>query len=45
MPYRLVKGEFHLFYQADRHVGSQPDGDSIWFRPNRSVVLAVPSHW
>jgi hypothetical protein len=33
MPYFLIKGEFHLFYQGKRHVGSQPDGDSVWFKP------------
>lgn len=33
MPYRLVKGKFHLSYQGERHVGSQPDGDTVWFKP------------
>ncbi len=39
MAYRLVKGEFHLFYQGQRKVGSQPDGDSVWFKPSRTALL------
>lgn len=41
MPYRLIKGSFHLFYSGadDRHVGAQPDGDSAWFRPNHPQHL------
>jgi hypothetical protein len=35
MGYNLVKGEFSLFYNINRHVGSRPDGDSIWFKPNK----------
>lgn len=34
MPYRLVKGQFHLYYEGKRHVGAQPDGDSAWFKPD-----------
>ena len=30
MAYRLIKGEFHLFYQGKREVEGQPDGDSLW---------------
>jgi endonuclease YncB( thermonuclease family) len=40
MPYRLIKGEFALHYQGQRHVGSKPDGDSVWFRPNRPQLLS-----
>jgi endonuclease YncB( thermonuclease family) len=39
MPYRLIKGKFHLFYESTRHVGSQPDGDSLWFKPNNPNLL------
>lgn len=40
MPYKLVKGHFHLFYQSPhRHVGSRPDGDSMWFKPNNQDHL------
>lgn len=39
MAYRLVKGEFHLFYEKEKRVGSQPDGDSVWFRPNKAKYL------
>jgi hypothetical protein len=41
MPYKLIKGEFFLFYESklNRHVGSQPDGDSVWFKPNQPKLL------
>lgn len=35
-----MKGEFHLFYQGQRHVGSRPDRDSMWFQPNDATHLA-----
>lgn len=38
--YRLVKGEFHLFYTKTRRIGSQPDGDSVWFRPLDKNLLS-----
>ncbi len=38
--YRRVKGEFVLFYRGKRHVGAQPDGDSVWFRPRNPAHLA-----
>ncbi|MCK5291243.1 MAG: hypothetical protein KAR39_04395 [Thermoplasmata archaeon] len=40
MPYTLVKGEFHLYYKISRHVGSRPDGDSLWFKPNDPAKLS-----
>jgi hypothetical protein len=39
MPYRLIKGSFHLFYHGTRAVGSQPDGDSVWFKPKDQAAL------
>lgn len=39
MPYRLIKGTFELHYQGQRHVGSRPDGDSVWFRPDQPQLL------
>ena len=39
MGYRLIKGSFHLFYIGERLVGSRPDGDSIWFKPDRPNLL------
>jgi len=39
MPYRIVKGEFHLFYKKQKLVGSQPDGDSVWFKPDDRALL------
>lgn len=40
MTYRLVKGKFYLYYNITRHVGSRPDGDSVWFRPDDSTLLS-----
>jgi hypothetical protein len=34
MVFRLVEGEVALGYQGQRRVGSQPDGDSVWFKPD-----------
>lgn len=40
MSYRIVKGNFLLYYQGTtRQVGSQPDGDSIWFEPDDPNLL------
>jgi len=39
MSYRLVQGEFALTYHAARRVGSRPDGDSVWFRPDNPQRL------
>jgi len=39
MPYRLIEGEIRLFYRSTRHVGSRPDGDSIWFLPDNPRLL------
>ena len=40
MSYRLIKGRFGLFYQGARHVGSKPDGDSVWFEPDQPALLS-----
>jgi endonuclease YncB( thermonuclease family) len=39
MGYRLVKGTFQLYYQGNRHVGARPDGDSVWFKPDKPALL------
>jgi hypothetical protein len=39
MSYRLIKGTFALYYQGQRHVGSRPDGDSAWFKPDQTQLL------
>ncbi len=39
MSYTLIKGTFALSYQGQRHVGSRPDGDSVWFKPDRPQLL------
>ena len=40
MTYRLVEGEVRLVYQGHRRVGSQPDGDSVWFKPDNPNLLS-----
>lgn len=40
MSYRLIKGTFALHYQGQRHVGSRPDGDSMWFKPDHPELLS-----
>jgi endonuclease YncB( thermonuclease family) len=40
MTYRLVRGTIQLLYQGQRKVGSRPDGDSVWFKPDRPALLA-----
>lgn len=40
MGYRLIKGTFKLHYQGQRHVGSRPDGDSVWFEPDQPDLLS-----
>lgn len=40
MSYKLVEGEVRLFYQSTRLVGSRPDGDSVWFRPDNPDLLS-----
>jgi len=45
MPYRLIKGEFHIFYPDLPRQGPEPDGDTLKFLPdNPSLVenLHVP---
>ncbi|MHC4394503.1 MAG: hypothetical protein ACYS1A_02495 [Planctomycetota bacterium] len=39
MSYKIIKGSFGLCYQGKRHVGSRPDGDSMWFKPDRPELL------
>jgi len=39
MPYRLVTGRFRLSYQGARFVGSKPDGESVWFKPDLPSLL------
>jgi endonuclease YncB( thermonuclease family) len=40
MSYRLIKGTFALYYQGQRHVGSRPDADSMWFKPDNPSLLS-----
>ncbi|MHC4476939.1 MAG: hypothetical protein ACYTEL_14935 [Planctomycetota bacterium] len=40
MSYRLIKGIFALrYYRNNRYWGSRPDGDSVWFKPDRPQLL------
>jgi len=40
MAYKLVEGEVRLLYQGRRRVGSRPDGDSVWFKPDNPNLLS-----
>jgi hypothetical protein len=44
MPYKLVEGEVRLFYRSTRLVGSRPDGDSAWFKPDNQNLLSDIGH-
>jgi endonuclease YncB( thermonuclease family) len=44
MPYKLVEGEVKLFYRSTRMVGSRPDGDSAWFKPDNPKLLSDIGH-
>ena len=44
MPYKLVEGEVRLFYRSTRLVGSRPDGDSAWFKPDNPNLLSDIGH-
>jgi len=39
MGYKVVKGGYYLFYHGQRRVGSKPDGDSVWFKPDDPAGL------
>jgi len=39
--YQLIKGAFCLYYDTGkRRQGSQPDGDSVWFKPDSKASFA-----
>ncbi len=40
MTYKLVEGEVRLYYHSTRLVGSRPDGDSVWFKPDNPKLLS-----
>jgi endonuclease YncB( thermonuclease family) len=39
-PYRVITGQFHLYYTtpAGKHQGFEPDGDTIRFKPDRGIT-------
>lgn len=39
MAYKLIEGEVRLVYKVTRRVGSRPDGDSVWFKPDNPALL------
>src|SRR5262245_25385759 len=39
MPYKLIKGEFHIFNPANPRQGPEPDGDTIKFRPDNPPLI------
>jgi endonuclease YncB( thermonuclease family) len=43
MPYKLIKGTFHIFYPQDPNNGPEPDGDTIKFKPDdKHLVELLP---
>jgi len=42
MPYKLIKGEFHIHYPDIPKNGPEPDGDTLKFKPdNPALVLSL----
>ena len=40
MAFKLVKGEIALLRQGvNRRVGSEPEGDGVWFKPDKPKRL------
>lgn len=39
MPYKLIKGEFHIWYPDDPRRGPEPDGDTITFKPDNPALV------
>ncbi len=43
MPYKLIKGNFHIFYPANPRSGPEPDGDTVKFAPDdKHLVELLP---
>ena len=40
MPYKLIKGEFHIHYPHLPRNGPQPDGDTLKFLPDNPLLVA-----
>lgn len=44
MPYRLIKGSFHIHYPDTPRNGPEPDGDTLKFQPDsRQLVESLPT--
>ncbi len=41
MAYRLIKGEYHIFYPDQPNNGPQPDGDTLKFKPNNPALVST----
>jgi hypothetical protein len=39
MPFKLIKGEFHIFYPDQPRNGPQPDGDTVKFKPDNRLLV------
>ena len=39
MPYKLIKGEFHIFYPDRPRQGPEPDGDTLKFLPDQPTLV------
>ncbi|MGB3587867.1 MAG: lamin tail domain-containing protein [Tunicatimonas sp.] len=43
MPYKLIKGEFHVHYPDRPLSGPEPDGDTVKFLPDNRILVDVLS--
>lgn len=39
MAYKLIKGEIHIFYPDIPHLGPEPDGDTLKFKPDNPQLV------
>ncbi len=39
MPYKLIKGEFHIHYPDAPRTGPEPDGDTLKFHPDNPLLV------
>ncbi len=39
MSYKLIRGEFHIFYPHDSRRGPEPDGDTLKFLPDNPALV------
>ncbi|ASC71392.1 uncharacterized protein XM38_023440 [Halomicronema hongdechloris C2206] len=44
MPYKLIKGQFHIFYPDIPRQGPEPDGDTLKFQPDNPGLVEQLHH-